>query len=103
LSNGEIYGDIYQTWRASPYYYGSKLIGKKMRFDNLSFSSGTYAPVVYSQDGTGSPNYFGVVYCAYYYQPESIKGEITATQNNVAKRAVKVGDKVDINWKATKE
>jgi hypothetical protein len=42
-------------------------------------------------------------YIQFYLRAKSIKGEITATQNNVPKRAVKVGEKVDINWKVTKE
>jgi hypothetical protein len=93
----EAYGDIYVYNRVSIAGMPAQLVGKQLPLKDYKMVAG-------SNVNPGNPGSakMGAVSCTYYYEPTSIKGEITATQNNVPKRAVKVGEKVDINWKAEK-
>jgi hypothetical protein len=93
IDGNNVYGDVYVYYRAAITSFPARLVGKKMLLNQMLFTVGAYS---------STPGY-ACTRGYFYYAPEAgITGTIQATQNNVPKRSVKVGEKVDIKWEAKK-
>jgi hypothetical protein len=97
--DGEAFGDIYVYNRVSISGMPVQLVGNQLPLKDYSIVAGASSNRAYYPGGYTD---MGAVSLTYYFEPASIKGEINATKDKKSVRAVRPGEKVDINWSATK-